>query len=166
MAQNEGRKKVLSQIIIAVVVAMLVGSTAPWWWKEFFPGNTNNVGDTQNGNPGVEPSAPSQQTLGGSITVTATANPPVVSIGQRTSISTYVQDSQGRPLPFAVVTLSSGGGRFDRTGTTKVSGPTDPSGVFQAYWSCDPCAPAYISSARATKTGYEEADTQWRVQIR
>jgi hypothetical protein len=39
--------------------------------------------------------------------------------------------SQGKPLPFATVTLSSGGERFNRTGTAMVSGSTDSSGLFE-----------------------------------
>jgi hypothetical protein len=164
MTKNEDRKGILPQIIAAVVVALLAGGTSPWWWNEIF--HNNHIVNPPNGHT---PSNPLQQTepiSGGPIIVTATANPPVVSRGQNTTINVYVQDSQGRPLPFATVTLSSGGGRFNRTGTTTVSGPTDSSGAFDAYWSCDNCAPAYVSGVRVTKSGYEEAKAQWRVKIR
>lgn len=113
----------------------------------------------------VQPPPPSPTLHGGPIAATASANPSVISRGQQTSINVYAQDSQGRPLPSATVTLSSGGGRFSQTGTTTVSGPTDSSGAFRAFWSCDLCAPAYVGDVRITKPGYEEAKAQWRVEI-
>ncbi len=166
MAKNEDRKGVLPQIIVAVVVALLVGGTSPWWWNEIFHSNRSNVVHPSNQTTPVNPPQPRQTIIGGPIVVTVTANPPVVSPGQPTLVNVYVQDSQGQSLPAAVVTLSSGGGRFDRSGTATVSGATDPAGVFQAYWSCAACAPAYVNSVRVTKPGYEEATAQWRVEIR
>ena len=118
------------------------------------------------GQPSPQPPVAPQPFGGGPIAVTATANPPVLSRGQQTSINVYVQDSQGRPLPHAMVTVSAGGGRFARTGTTAESGPTDSSGSFVGYWSCDPCARGYVGGVRVTKQGYSEASAQWRVEIR
>ena len=164
MAQNEERKGVLPQIIVAVVVALLVGGASPWWWKEIF--HKNNGVNPPHGDSRVVPPPPAQIISGGPITVTATANPPVIPPGQQTTINVFAQDSQGRPLPSAIVTLSSGGGKFNVTGTTSVSGPTDSSGAFRAYWSCDYCAPAYDNTVRITKPGYEEAKAQWQVEIR
>lgn len=163
MAKNEDKKGVLPQIIVAVVVALLVGGTSPWWWNEIF--HKNNVVNPPNENTPYIPPSQTEPIAGGPIIVTATANPPVVSRGQKTTINVYVQDSQGRPLPFATVTLSAGGGQFNRTGTTTVSGSTDSSGAFKAYWSCEYCAQAYVSGVRVTKSGYEEAKAQWRVEI-
>lgn len=102
---------------------------------------------------------------GGSIRVTTIVNPPVVSRGQQTLVRVYVQDGQGRPLPQAMVTLSSGGGRFARTGTPSVSGLTDSSGSFVDYWSCNPCSRAYVNGVKVTKPGYTEANAGWRVDI-
>jgi len=102
---------------------------------------------------------------GGLIHVTTTVNPPVVSRGQQTQVRIYVRDGQGRPLPQAMVTLSSGGGRFAGTGTPSVSGLTDASGSFVDYWSCNPCARGYVNGVRVTKPGYTEANAGWRVDI-
>lgn len=100
------------------------------------------------------------------IIITATVDRPVVSRGQPTAITVHARDSQGRPLPHAMVTLSSGGGRYKRTGTTTVSGLTNTSGSFVGYWSCNPCARGYSSDVRVTKHGYPEAIAPWRVEIR
>lgn len=165
MAENEYRS-VLPQIIVAVVVALLVGTTSPWWWNEIFRKEKTNAPDSTHGTTSTNPPKGQQATRGGAIVVTASANPAVISAGQRTAVNVYVQDSQGQPLASAIVTLSSGGGRFERSGTTTVSGSTDSSGTFQAYWSCDDCAPAYTNGVRVTKSDYEEANGQWRVEIR
>ncbi len=177
MADKEDKKGILPQIIVAVVVALLVGGTSPWWWKEITkPGKVDdNPADVHHpassvppdkphdGNPAKTP--PDQPVSGGQIAVTATANPPVVSPHQQTTINVYVLDSQGQPLPSAIVTLSAGGGGFIGSGTTTVSGQTDSSGAFQGHWSCDYCARAYVGSVRVTKTGYLEAKSDWRVDI-
>ena len=162
MGENPEKKGVLPQIIVAVVVALLVGGTAPWWWNEIFHRNDVHQPFDHN-NPNNNNKKP---ILGGRIVLTATSNPPIISQGQKTTINVFAQDSQGHPLSSATVTLSVGGGRFDQTGTATVSGQTDSSGVFRAYWSCNYCAPAYIGSVRITKPGYEEADSQWRIEIR
>lgn len=36
MGANSKGPGIFKQIIVAVVIAILVGGTAPWWWKEFF----------------------------------------------------------------------------------------------------------------------------------
>ena len=36
MSGNEKGNSILGQIIVAVVIAILVGRNAPWWWQEFF----------------------------------------------------------------------------------------------------------------------------------
>ena len=37
MLDDKGKSSVFGQIFVAVVIALLVGGTAPWWWKEVFP---------------------------------------------------------------------------------------------------------------------------------
>lgn len=38
MSDDKGEKsKIVGQIVVAVVIALLVGGTAPWWWKVVFP---------------------------------------------------------------------------------------------------------------------------------
>lgn len=39
MSDDKKHSSVLSQIAVAVGIAVLVGGTAPWWWKELFSGN-------------------------------------------------------------------------------------------------------------------------------
>jgi len=143
-------RRIISGLFITVAGGLIV------WYLTIGPGGGGNGGG--NGTGGFPPIGP--------MIVTATPNPPVISRGQQTRVSVYVQDSQGRPLPQATVTLSAGGGRFNRTGTSTVSGATDSSGSYTGYWSCDPCAPAYVSEVRVTKPGLGEANAQWQVQIR
>jgi hypothetical protein len=121
-----------------------------------------NLAHTKRWGPAVSQSQPAG---GGLIYVTTSVNPPVVSRGQQTLVRVYVHDGQGRPLPEAMVTLSSGGGRFARTGTPSASGLTDTSGSFADYWSCDPCSRAYVNGVKVTKPGYTEASVGWRVDI-
>jgi hypothetical protein len=145
--------RILSGLFVTVVGGVIV------WYLTIGPGGGNGGGGNWgNGSGGIPPSGP--------MVVTVTPNPPVISRGQQTRASVYVQDSHGRPLPQATVTLSSGGGRFNRTGTSTVSGATDSSGSYTGYWSCDPCAPAYMSGVRVTKPGLGEANARWQVQIR
>jgi hypothetical protein len=174
-----------TQIIIAIIsVVGVLGGALIANWNNIFPPPQPKPPTEQAGkynppspfdvestkplhpdNKNVDQSHPEQPISGGPIVVTATANPPVVSRGQETTINVYVQDSKGKPLPSATVTLSSGGGRFRGSGTTTVAGETDSSGAFQGYWSCDNCAAGYIGDVRVTKPGYEEAKFEWRVEI-
>lgn len=98
MPQNQEKKKVLPQIIVAVVVALLVGGTAPWWWKEIFPSH-----DVIPHPPYYDPNKiPLPKPIsGGSIMLTATTNPPIISRDQKTTINVYAQNSQGNPLSSA-----------------------------------------------------------------
>ena len=147
----QAMKRILSGIFVTVVGGVVV------WYI---------IQELNDNRPSPEPSpSPIIPTTNGPIIVTASVNPPVISVGQQTMISVYAQDSQGLPLPFATVTVSAGGGRFNRTGTSTASGPTDSSGVFRAYWSCDPCSWRYTNSVRVTKPGYQEANAQWQVDI-
>ena len=174
MAQNGEKKGVLPQIITAVVITLLVGGSAPWWWKELFdqggktppqPTNAFVPNPAPNPTPKPAPVPPPAKVAKEAMTVTAAANPAVISSGQQTAISVYVQDAQGRPLSAATVTCTVGGGRFKRTGTATVSGLTDFSGIFQAQWSCDNCASSYEGAVRVTKADYQEGKAQWRVEI-
>ena len=161
MAQNQEKKGVLLQIIAAVAIAILAGGTSPWWWNEVFPGNI-----PPEPHPRPDANSTRKPVSGGPIVVSVATNPPVISKGQKTAINVFAQNSQGQSLSSATVTVSAGGGRFDQTGTTRVSGQTDSSGMYRAYWTCNSCAPAYIGGIRITKTGYEEAESQWRIDIR
>ena len=44
MGENKKGNGILGKIVLAVVVALLVGGTAPWWWKElpWFNGDPND----------------------------------------------------------------------------------------------------------------------------
>jgi hypothetical protein len=37
MSDNNGKGKIIGQIVAAVVIALLVGGTSPWWWDKIFP---------------------------------------------------------------------------------------------------------------------------------
>ncbi len=162
MADDKKNSKAL--IIIAVIgLVGTLGTAFITNWGNIFPSPTPPVPRPEP-HP-VQPIEPAS-IVGGPIIVTATANPNVLSSGQETAVRVYVQDSQGSPLPNAIVTLSSGGGQFKSTGTTSMSGSTNASGSFVGYWSCNPCAPGYVSGVRVTKKGYTEANTKWRVEIR
>jgi hypothetical protein len=123
----------------------------------------DNNPPTPNPVPAPVPDYPAS---GGSLMVTVAPYPRVATRGQQVQVRVYVQDSQSRPVPWASVTLRSGGGRYQRTGNTTVTGTTDASGSFIGYWSCDPCAPAYVSGAGVSKSGYSGVDTRWQVDIR
>lgn len=110
----------------------------------------------------IQPLSPiSEGTLG----VTVNVNPSVLVPGQKTKILIHVKDTQGKSLPQAEVSLYSGGGKYSRTGTTTVSGSTDESGNFVAYWFCESCAPGYVSDIKIKKEGYNKANGQWSVKI-
>lgn len=142
----------------------LIGGGAAWYFLGQ-PGPSNPPYAPSYPNPpGQTPAAP-QPMSGGPINVSISASPPILTRGQQTTVNVYVQDSQGRPIPDAMVTLMSGGGRFQGSQTPTVSGPTSYTGSYVGYWSCDPCAPAYINGARVTKAGYTEGNAQWRVEI-
>ena len=161
MGENSEKRGVLPQIIVAVVVALLVGGTSPWWWNEIF--HRNDIPKPYS--PNHSSNNNNKPISGGPIMVSVSSNPPIISRGQKTTINVFAQDSQGHPLSSATVILSAGGGRFDQTGTSTVSGQTDASGVFRAYWSCNYCAPAYVGGLRVTKLGYEEGKSQLRIEI-
>lgn len=37
MSESKGKGSLTGQIVVAVLITLLVGSTAPWWWKVLFP---------------------------------------------------------------------------------------------------------------------------------
>ena len=165
MAGNERKKGTLSQIIIPVAIALLVGTSSPWWLRYFSNGETLPKHDPKKQpNQGVPKNTVPYHV--GSLVATTTVDPSVIKPGDQTGMTVFIQDAPGNPVSGAVVTLSSGGGKFKTTGTSTVSGPTDVSGLFRAKWSCTQCAPSYTGGVRATKSGFTEAQGQWRVDIR
>jgi hypothetical protein len=108
----------------------------------------------------------------------ATASPPTVGPGDKTSISIVVQDAKGTPLQNAAVKVMAGGGKFLRSndepydptgilqGPYSASGPTDNAGRFTTWWVCKPCAPAYGLSVEATKQGYVAGQADLTINIR
>jgi hypothetical protein len=166
-----GEKGILPQIVVAVTIALIAGGSAPWWWDELISrGPTKSPSRTPIDSKLVDPSKPaisekSESIVSGTMRVTASVIPTVVSRGQITKVNVFVQDAQGNPIPSATVSLTAGGGYFSRTETSAVSGSTDSTGVFKAKWKCDQCAPSYKSRVRVTKPDYEEAKEWWRIKI-
>lgn len=37
MSQGKQEGSITRQIMVAIVIALLVGGSAPWWWGEIFP---------------------------------------------------------------------------------------------------------------------------------
>ncbi len=99
------------------------------------------------------------------LSVSVEARPASVAQGSRTRIIAKVTASGGDAVPDADVRISFGGGQFQQSGTTELTGKTDENGVFQGTWSCDPCAAAYGFAADVTKTGYRNASAEGRVAI-
>ena len=53
---EEGKKSgVFAQIVIAVVIAMCVGGTSPWWFRELFPSKPDKTGtvEAEHSDPGL-----------------------------------------------------------------------------------------------------------------
>ncbi len=46
MPEDGGKLGTLRQIVVAVVIALVAGSTAPWWWRLVFPGPKTVAPDT------------------------------------------------------------------------------------------------------------------------
>jgi hypothetical protein len=91
---------------------------------------------------------------GGPITVTVNANPLTVTVDQWTEINVMATNSQGQPIPDAMVNVRSGGGVFENTGNLLAAGNTGPGGVFVTRWKCKPCAGAYVMDVTVTKPNY------------
>lgn len=51
MANDKIESSALSQILIPIVIALLVGGTAPWWWEEF----VKRDGDNHSPSPSIVP---------------------------------------------------------------------------------------------------------------
>lgn len=47
MTTEKKKTGIVSQIFVAVIIALLVGGTSPWWWKEFFGNGEQGSGYTQ-----------------------------------------------------------------------------------------------------------------------
>jgi hypothetical protein len=85
---------------------------------------------------GSAPSAPAAIT---ELSLTASANPNIVAPGGGTEIAAFVT-SGNAPLADARVVVTSGGGIFPSTGTTRVIGTTDGNGVFRTQWNTNPAS--------------------------
>ncbi len=168
MASDE--KGMLPQIVVAVTIALIAGGSSPWWWDEIISRGPTKSPSTTIDSKLEDPPEPaisekSESIASGPMRVTASVIPTVVRRGQTTKVNVFVQDAQGNPIPSATVSLTAGGGYFNRTETSAVSGSTDSTGVFKAKWKCDQCAPAYKSGIRVTKPNYEEVKESWRIKI-
>jgi len=149
MPKNGERRGVLPQIIVAVVVALLVGSTAPWWWNEIFHKRNDVI-----------------PIHGGQIQVRCTASPHSIPAGGQVGIRVLAFMEQGSPVSGANVRIESGGGWFSASGTTTEVGQTDSAGVFTTQWrSPSPAARGYGMDITVTKNGFTEGRGECNVPI-
>lgn len=164
MSQNEERKGVLPQIIVAVVVALLVGGTSPWWVNEIFH-KRNDVNTTQGS--GLVSSTQTIVTVqGGQIQVRCTASPHSIPAGGQVAIRILAYTEQDSPVNGANVRIESGGGWFSSSGTTTEVGETGSGGVFMTQWrSPNPAARAYGMGVTVTKNGFSEGRGECNVPI-
>jgi hypothetical protein len=98
--------------------------------------------------------------------ITAAAVPPIVTIGQPTTISITARTRDKQPISGAKVVLSAGGGTFAQVGQTRIEGVTDANGVFRTEWLCKPCAPAYGISVEVTGPQSRPVTTTVEVKTR
>jgi hypothetical protein len=102
---------------------------------------------------------------GTQIFATAGVDPPVVSPAQPTLIRVEAFSEQGNPIPYAIVTIHSGGGIFIDSNSTTIEDHTGPDGVFETSWKCLQCASAYILQIQVNKPGYKGWAGEARVEI-
>ncbi|MEW6619899.1 MAG: hypothetical protein AB1422_11290 [bacterium] len=167
MTQNEERKGVLSQIIVAVVVTLLVGGTAPWWWDIIAPEKSQEKPDgipTWDGQIQEKPDG--IPTRDGQIQVRCTASPHSIPAGGQVGITVLAFTEQSSPVSSANVRIEAGGGWFSRSGTTIEVGQTDAGGVFMTQWrSPNPAAGAYGMNVTVTKDGFTEGRDECNIPI-
>ncbi|MEO0708656.1 MAG: hypothetical protein AAF050_23765, partial [Cyanobacteria bacterium J06649_5] len=99
----DGKNSILGLIVAPVIVALLVGGTAPWWWQEFFADKdpTAVVPSPESKAPAEE--EPDEEESLGTDTSPPAASPPPVSTPQQASINlAYTGDYFGCNLPLAV----------------------------------------------------------------
>ncbi len=154
MAQSGEKRGLLPQIIVGVVVALLVGGTAPWWWNEIFQ---KKDGKTK---------PPPEVVHAGQIRVRCTANPYSVPAGGQVEISVLAFTEQNTPVSGANVRIESGGGWFSASGASTEIGRTDSGGLFITRWrSPSPAASSYGMGVSVTKNGFTEGKSECNVAI-
>ncbi len=114
---------------------------------------------SQTVSPAVERPAPPP------IVVKAASRPATIGAGEHTAILVVAATREGSPIPDAQVTISAGGGVFRGTRETRLTGATNAQGVFQAHWTCKPCARAYGIGIEVSKAGFATATTTVDVKI-
>jgi hypothetical protein len=77
MAQNEGRSKLgwLQPVVVAVLIALLAGTTSPWWWAELKAVIVGASKPSQTSARGIQAPAPKSASL--SVSITAPPNSEV-----------------------------------------------------------------------------------------
>lgn len=87
---GSSKDNIVGQIAVAVVVALLVGGTAPWWWREVFPERADRPQPTQmppqppRSTPLTLPEGPVEQPNGCVVTI---ANPLVALLSEPSRLS-------------------------------------------------------------------------------
>jgi hypothetical protein len=152
MRRDGGCTQIIVALIgaIGVIVAAVLGGPLVEDWLDKRSDNSGGGGSS---------------IQGGAITVSASANPNVFGVGQMTEISVLALADDGSPIAAANVTIASGGGIFQASGTNTVSGKTGHDGVFRARWSCSPCAPQYVMEARVQKSNFTDGRREVTVFI-
>jgi hypothetical protein len=139
---------------LGIIIAAILGGPLVEKWLD-----QNNNTPTNNGGGG------NTTIQGGSIGVSAVADPFNISVGQMTEIRVQTLDSSGAPLAGVAVTVQAGGGTFLATGKTTVSGVTGTDGYFRTPWQCNPCAGGYVMDVTATKPNYDKGSGVVSVSI-
>ncbi|MBZ5573884.1 MAG: hypothetical protein LAO09_18620 [Acidobacteriia bacterium] len=176
MANGTPRSSVLPQIIVAVVIALAVGGTSPWWWKELH--RERNVPTT----PVVNPSTPSNPVrpastpeserpapaveIGGPIEVRCVLTPMVISPGGASELLIQATSTQNTPVSSANVKVGAGGGMFTSSGGITVVGTTAADGSFRTVWrSPDPATQRYGFNVSVVKPGFDEGENDCTVTV-
>jgi len=92
--------------------------------------------------------------------------PPTVARGQRAEVSVRALSDRGEPISSAEVVMTSGGGQFQSSGSTRSRGQTDNNGFYRDQFSCDPCPAGYVGDVKVYKPGFSDAQASWSVSIR
>ena len=180
MANETPRSSVLPQIIVAVVIALAVGGTSPWWWKELHrernvpttPVVTPSTPVAPSSNPVRPASTPESEPpppaveIGGAIEVRCVLNPMVISPGAATELLIQATSSQNTPVSSANVKVDAGAGIFTSSGGITVVGTTAADGSFRTVWrSPAPAIQGYGFNVSVVKPGFDEGENDCTLTV-
>jgi hypothetical protein len=151
-------------ILSAVIIAVLVGGSAPWWVKEFISKDDQATMDTEQT---TTTGSKDTEVVGGPIDVRLSVNPVTISYGDVTELVVQVISSRNTPIAGANVVVSAGGGVFLSSGSTTATGTTDASGSFRTTWRMpDPAAQGYGLGVTVSKPGFSDGTGECMVYLK